>query len=104
MATPSRNAHTPERSHVHNALARHVENPFLVLDLPVTAGAGEIERQGQKWMAMLAAGLAEAGAYATPIGPRPRTAELVRSAMAELRDPARRLVHEFWAAGWGKGP
>ena len=51
-----------------------------------------------------AAGLAEAAHYATPLGRRPRTAELVRAAVSELRDPERRLVHEFWAAGWGQQP
>lgn len=89
---------------LHNRLARHLENPFLVLDLTIAAGPAEIERQGQKLLAMLAAGLTEAAHYATPLGRRPRTAELVRTAVAELRDPERRLVHEFWAAGWGKQP
>jgi hypothetical protein len=31
------------------------------------------------------------------VGPAPRTPELVRQALAELRDPARRLLHEAWA-------
>jgi len=92
----------PELGALDNALARYGENPFLVLELPVGAGAGEIERRGQKLLAMLAAGLDEAKRYATPFGPRERSAELVRVAMAELRDPGRRLAHEFWAAGWGR--
>ena len=102
MASLPTNAYSPGLGHLHNALARHLENPFLVLDLPVTVGAGELERQGQKWMAMLAAGLDQAKHYTTPFGPRARTADLVRTAMAELRDPGRRLIHEFWATGWGK--
>ncbi len=97
-------AETPEGASIDNALARHLENPFLVLELPTTASAAEIERQGPKLLAMLAAGLADASEYRTPVGRSPRTAELVRAAMAELRNPGRRLTHEFWAAGWRQAP
>lgn len=83
-----------------NLLRSHLENPFLVLALPADADAGAIERQGEKLLAMLAAGLAEGARYATPLGPRGRTPELVRAALAELRDPERRLGHEWWARGW----
>ncbi|HEX3128031.1 MAG TPA: hypothetical protein VH394_11940 [Thermoanaerobaculia bacterium] len=82
-----------------NYLRRHLANPFLVLELAPEAGRSELERQGARLLAMLAAGLAAAGTYATPLGPRERTAEMVRQALAELRDPARRLVHEWWAQG-----
>lgn len=81
-------------------LDRHLENPFLVLGLGPSATAAEAERQGEKLLAMLAAGLEEARRYQTPFGPRDRTPELVRAALAELRDPARRLRHEWWARGW----
>ena len=94
----------PELAKLGNALLRHLENPFLVIGVRVTATLAEIERQGQKLSAMLAAGLSEANQYWTPLGPRSRTAELVRTAMAELRDPERRLLHEFWASGWGRAP
>ena len=83
-----------------NLLQGHLDNPFLVLALPATASATEVERQGQKWLSMLAAGLVGAQLYATPLGPRPRSAEQVRAAMAELAEPARRLAHEWWARGW----
>jgi hypothetical protein len=83
-----------------NLLRRHLENPFLVLALSPDASAGAIEREGEKLLAMLAAGLGEAARYETPLGPRPRTPELVRAALAELRDPERRLGHEWWARGW----
>jgi hypothetical protein len=83
-----------------NLLRRHLENPFLVLALPADAGTAAVERQGETLLAMLAAGLPEAARYATPLGPRPRTPELVRAALAELRDPERRLGHQFWAQGW----
>ena len=85
---------------LQNLTEQHLENPFLVLALPPIASAAQIERQGQKWLSMLAAGLGEAGRYDTPLGPRERTAEKVRAAVAELAEPARRLGHEWWAAGW----
>jgi hypothetical protein len=40
---------------------------------------------------------ADAKTYQTPLGPQPRTPELVRAAVAALRDPYRRLVAELWA-------
>jgi len=89
-----------QSSAIHNLLLRHLENPFLVLEVAVTAEIGDIERQAQKLLAMLAAGLVEADRYPTPLGQRARTPELVRMATSELRDPARRLLHEFWACGW----
>jgi hypothetical protein len=81
---------------IDNLLRRHLENPFLVLGLPASASVEETERQGQKLLAMLAARLEEARHYTTPVGARERTPELVRAALAELRDPDRRQVHEFW--------
>lgn len=76
---------------------RLVDNPFFVLELDPDCSRIEIERQGQKLLAMLQIGLAGADRYATPFGPRPRTAELLRESMAALRDPRRRLVAEMWA-------
>ncbi|MBL8914535.1 MAG: hypothetical protein JNM17_27775, partial [Archangium sp.] len=43
-------------------------------------------------------GLKESKTYRSPLGERPRTEEMVREAMAELRDPKRRLVHELLAS------
>ena len=85
---------------VANLRRRHLENAFLVLGVPPSANAAEVERQGQKLLAMLAAGLAEADRYPTPFGEQPRTPELVRAALADLRDPDRRLCAEWWARGW----
>lgn len=87
-------------STLENLYQDHLENPFLVLALPASASAAEVERQGQKWLSMMAAGLGEAGRYDTPFGPRDRSAEKVRSALAQLADPARRLAHEWWARAW----
>ncbi len=81
-------------------LARErAQNPFFVLALAPDASAADVERAGQRLLAELAAGLDGARRYVTPFGPRDRTPELVRLATAELRDPARRLPHEWWARG-----
>lgn len=76
---------------------RLVENPFFVLGLDTSCTRLEMERQGQKLLAMLEVGFAEAASYASPFGERERTAEAIREAMAALRDPRRRLVAELWA-------
>jgi hypothetical protein len=73
------------------------ENPFFVLGLPTDASRQEIERTAQRQLAELALGRASVKTYATPFGPAPRSEDLVRAAVAELRDPQRRLVQELWA-------
>jgi hypothetical protein len=73
-------------------------NPFYVLEVRPGATATEVERAGQKLLAMLTVGLADAGTYQTPVGARPRDADTVRQALDELRDPSRRWVHELFAA------
>src|SRR6185503_7143931 len=78
---------------------RLADNPFFVLGLAPSATAREVEREAQKLLGMLELGLAAAATYATPLGPRPRTAEKVRAAAATLRDPRGRLIAELWAAG-----
>lgn len=75
---------------------RTAENPFLVLGLAPTATRVEIERQGAKLLAMLQVGLKAAQTYATPFGPKPRDTELVRAAIAALREDADRPLHAFW--------
>ncbi len=82
-----------------DARARIVNNPFSVLGLPATATRAEIEREGTKLLGMLELGLASARVYPTPFGPRTRTPEQVREAMAALRDPAQRARHEPWVIG-----
>jgi len=73
------------------------DNPFLVLGLSPDVSRIEIEREAQKLLGMLELGFADAQTYQTPLGPRTRTAELVRAAVAALRDPYQRLVAELWA-------
>jgi hypothetical protein len=77
---------------------RILENPFYVLGLRPSATRQEIEREGQKLLGMIELGLQQAATYATPLGHEDRTADKVRLALAELRDPDKRIVHEIWAA------
>jgi hypothetical protein len=84
---------------IENVVRDRLANPFLVLAVAPSAEIGEMERQAQRLLAELAAGLDGARRYPTPFGARERTPELVRAAIAELRDPARRLAHEWWARG-----
>ena len=73
------------------------ENPFYVLAIAPDASRIEIEREAQKLLGMLELGFEAAKTYATPLGPRPRTPEAVRAAVAALRDPYQRLLAELWA-------
>jgi hypothetical protein len=77
--------------------AKIVDNPFFVLGVSPDASRIEIEREAQKLLGMLELGFAAAQSYATPLGPRTRTPEAVRAAVAALRDPYQRLVAELWA-------
>jgi hypothetical protein len=77
--------------------AKIADNPFFVLGISPDASRIEIEREAQKLLGMLELGFAAAQEYPTPLGPRPRTAEAVRAAVAALRDPYQRLVAELWA-------
>jgi curved DNA-binding protein CbpA len=90
-------------SHVQ---ARLLDNPFYVLELAPDCSRAEVERAGQKLLAMLELDLSGAQAYASPLGSGRRDAAKVREAMAELRDPQRRLFHELWVIGrpWTAGP
>jgi hypothetical protein len=83
--------------HEASAVLRIRDNPFYVLGLRPEATRVEIERQGAKLLGMLELKLKSAMTYPTPLGPSERTADKVRQAMAELRDPERRLGHELWA-------
>jgi len=73
------------------------ENPFFVLGVSPDASRIEIEREAQKLLGMLELNFSEVHTYATPAGPQLRTSELVRAAVAALRDPYKRLVAELWA-------
>ncbi|MCA9492970.1 MAG: hypothetical protein KC621_23730 [Myxococcales bacterium] len=75
-----------------------LDNPFHVLELSPGCTPMEIERAGNKLLAMLGVNMEAAATYRGPLGPRPRDADLVRRSMDALRDPDRRVVAEFWAA------
>jgi hypothetical protein len=81
---------------VHTAREWVTRNPFYVLDLPVTTTRSEVERVGQRLLAQLGVGAEAVKTYRTPLGEFERTADLVRHAVNELRDPASRLRHEIW--------
>ncbi|MEZ4452364.1 MAG: hypothetical protein R3B09_23050 [Nannocystaceae bacterium] len=76
---------------------RFADNPFYVLGVRPSASRLEIEREGQKLLGMIELGLRAASTYATPVGPRPRSADAVRGAMADVRAPERRILRELWA-------
>ena len=76
---------------------RIADNPFYVLEVRPGATAMEIERAGQRLLAMLAVGIDAAKRYPTPAGERPRDADLVRRSLDELRNPELRWMHEIWA-------
>lgn len=79
--------------------ARVLDNPFFVLELDPECSRAEVERAGQRLLAMVELGLAGADRYPTPFGQGRRDAAKIREAMAELRDPQRRLLHELWMRG-----
>lgn len=79
------------------ALSRIRDNAFHVLELTPSCSRLDVERQGQKLLAMLELGLSAAVTYPTPVGHAVRDAEKVRVAMARLRDPDKRLEEELWA-------
>jgi hypothetical protein len=78
-------------------LATWRSNPFFVLEVPTDATPTEVERAGQRLLALLALGSAAAGTYPTPLGPATRDVDQVRQALAALRDPEQRVLHELWA-------
>src|ERR1700689_803399 len=82
---------------VADRLAAWRRNPFFVLDVSVTASAMEIERAGQRLIALLAIGSTDAASYDTPFGFASRDADAARDALAKLRDPEERVVFEVLA-------
>lgn len=84
--------------HSDAARQRLASNPFYVLELRPDCSRADVERQGQKLIGMLELELLGALRYRSPLGEHSRSSQLVRAAMAELRDPNRRLLHELWAS------
>jgi hypothetical protein len=82
---------------MHDPLADWRSNPFFVLEIATDATPTEVERAGQRLLGLLAIGSATAGTYPTPLGPATRDADRVRQALAALRDPDQRVLHELWA-------
>jgi hypothetical protein len=80
-----------------NPLAAWRSNPFFVLEVPVDAAPSDVERAGQKLLALMAIGSAGVEHYMTPLGAGKRDPDKVRQALAALRDPNERVLHEMWA-------
>jgi len=78
-------------------LALWRSNPFYVLEIATDATPTDVERAGQRLLALLTVGSANVQTYSTPLGPATRDAEKVRGAVAALRDPEQRVLHELWA-------
>jgi hypothetical protein len=81
----------------YDPLAAWRANPFFTLEIGTQASRVEVERAGQRLLGLLAVGNEGAGRYDTPFGPATRDADGVRQALAALRDPNERLIHELWA-------
>jgi hypothetical protein len=80
-----------------NPLAAWRSNPFFVLEVPIDAPPSDVERAGQKLLALMAIGSAGVDRYMTPLGAAQRDPDKVRQAVAALRDPNERVLHEMWA-------
>jgi hypothetical protein len=78
-------------------LRRWQENPFFILGLAPEVSELEAERQGRKLLAQLELGVSSARIAHTPLGPVERSPDLVRRALAALRNPLERRVHALWA-------
>jgi hypothetical protein len=87
-----------------DATVRWRGNPFFVLGLSPECSRADVERSGQKLLALLAIDSGPAKRATTPFGEVDRTEGSVRAAMAELRDPEKRLSHEAWARLTFAGP
>jgi hypothetical protein len=81
----------------HDPLAAWRGNPFFLLEVSPQASRMEVERAGQRLIALLTVGSASAARYDTPLGPAMRDADAVRQALATLRDPNERAIAELWA-------
>lgn len=62
------------------------ENPFRILGLSVDVSERDVEREGHRLLSVQAVGLGDSA----------WTSEQIRWAMAELRDPRKRAIHEFF--------
>ncbi|HEX7645643.1 MAG TPA: hypothetical protein VF472_25850 [Burkholderiaceae bacterium] len=78
-------------------LAAWRANPFFVLEVKTDAARIEIERAGQRLLARFEISPDSVARYQTPLGPGVRDADMVRQALAALRDPVQRVTCELWA-------
>lgn len=78
-------------------LAAWRANPFFVLEVKIDAARIDIERAGQRLLARFEISPESVANYQTPLGKAVRDADMVRQALAALRDPVQRVTHELWA-------
>ncbi len=78
-------------------LAAWRANPFFVLEVKTDASRIDIERAGQRLLARFEVSPESAARYQTPLGSGVRDADMVRQALAALRDPVQRVTCELWA-------
>jgi hypothetical protein len=81
----------------NKALAAWSANPFFVLEVSTDASRTEVERAGQRLLALLSINTKSASQYTTPFGTFTRDADSIRQALATLRDPKQRIVCELLA-------
>jgi hypothetical protein len=81
----------------NHALVAWSTNPFFVLEVGTDASRAEIERTGQRLLALLSINTKSASQYTTPFGTFTRDADSVRQALASLRDPKQRIICELLA-------
>lgn len=72
------------------------KNAFRILGVMAGASERQINRQAQKWMLCLQAGLRDEAIDTPCFLDSPPDREILRQAMQRLRDPARRFVDEFF--------
>jgi hypothetical protein len=80
------------------ALQRWKHNPFYVLGIDRNASDLEAERAGRLLLGQLELGLVGPRTVHTPFGPLERTPDMVRAALAEVRDARRRAAHALWSS------
>ena len=68
-----------------------------MLEVSTAASHTEVERAGQRLLALLSINTKSASQYTTPLGTFTRDADSVRQALASLRDPKHRITYELLA-------
>jgi hypothetical protein len=81
-------------------LADWRSNPFFVLEIPIDATPSEVERAGQKLLALLAIGSDGVGSYMSPLGMGQRDASGLGGPARSERARAARAVGKYCSGRW----